>query len=215
MPVPVLAEADAAVSFAKCSLSSISAAECLPGRLGAPRDLSRVAANLPRPACALSLTALLPTEAQGTRDGLLLLSQTSRGPLAGSSSFMSSHFWHRRRSASALGVRRAVRSGDGAREGRGAGSKLPMGSPEKKSLFADPREPVSFCGVADGARSLHERGAGAFALVQTGALGSEVDEGAGPARVSEEVGRDFDSGAPVKRGKLSLSSAVTNRSSKL
>ena len=108
-----------------------------------------------------------------------------------------------------------MRSGVGAREGRGAGSKLPMGSPEKKSLLADPREPVSFCGGADGARSLPERGAGAFALVLNGALGSEVDEGAGPARASEEVGRDFDSGAPVMRGKLSLSSAVTNRSSKL
>ena len=133
MPVPVPAEADSDVSFAKCSLSSISAAECLPGRLGAPRELSRVVANLPRPACALSLIALLPTEAHGTRVGLLLLSQTSQGLSAGASSVMSSHFWHRRRSASDLGVRRVVRSGDGAREGRGAASMLPMGSPVKKS----------------------------------------------------------------------------------
>ena len=73
---------------------------------------------------------------------------------------------------------------------------------------------MCFCGGADSARVFHERGAEAFALV-SGALGSVVDEGAGPARASEEVGRDFDSGAPVVRGQLSLSSAVTNRSSKL
>ena len=74
---------------------------------------------------------------------------------------------------------------------------------------------MCFCGGADGARSIHERGAEAFALVSNGALGSAADKGAGPARASEEVGRDFDSGAPVVRGNLSLSSAVTNRSSKL
>ena len=73
---------------------------------------------------------------------------------------------------------------------------------------------MCFCGGADSARAFHERGAEAFALV-SGALGSVVDEGAGPARASEEVGRDFDSGAPVVRGQQSLSSAVTNRSSKL
>ena len=55
-------------------------------------------------------------------------------------------------------------------------------------------------------REFRERGAEAFAAV-AGALGS--------ARASAEVGRDFDSGAPVVRGRLSLSSAVMNRSSKL
>jgi hypothetical protein len=74
---------------------------------------------------------------------------------------------------------------------------------------------VCFCGGADGAPSIHERGAEDFALVTNGALGSAVDKGAGQARTSEEVGRDFDSGAPVVRCNLSLSSAVTNRSSKL
>jgi hypothetical protein len=129
----VLDEADAAVSFAKCSLSSISAAANLPGRLGSSRDLPRLAENLPRPACARSLVALVPTTAQGTREGLLLLSQTSGIPSSGSLSDMSSHFWHRRRSATALGVRMVVRSGAGVRNrGRGAGTDVSLGSPERK-----------------------------------------------------------------------------------
>ena len=70
------------------------------------------------------------------------------------------------------------------------------------------------CGGDVSVREFHERGAEAFALM-SGALGSVEDEGAGAARAFEEVGRDFDSGVPVVRGTRSLSSAVTNRSSKL
>ena len=132
MPAAVIDEADAAASVAKCSLSSISTAECLPGRWGSSRELPRLAANLPRPACACSLVALLPTDAQGTREGLLLLSQTSRDPTEGSSSFMSSHFRPRTRSTSDLAVRMVVRSGAGVRTGRGAGVDVSDG-PEKKS----------------------------------------------------------------------------------
>jgi hypothetical protein len=65
---------------------------------------------------------------------------------------------------------------------------------------------VCFRGGDVSVREFRERGAEAFAVV-SGALGS--------ARASAEVGRDFDSGAPVVRGRLSLSSAVMNRSSKL
>ena len=64
------------------------------------------------------------------------------------------------------------------------------------SCAVGPREPAPPSAETGGARSLLELGAGAFALVPTGALGSDVDEGAGPARASEEVGRDLDSGAP-------------------
>ena len=81
------------------------------------------------------------------------------------------------------------------------------------SRAVGPREPVPLSDEAGGARSLPELGAGAFALVPMGALGSIVDEEVGPASTSEEGGRDFAAGALVSRGFLSLSSAVTKRSS--
>ena len=81
------------------------------------------------------------------------------------------------------------------------------------SRAVGPREPVPLSAETGGARSLPEPGAGAFALVALGALGSFADEEEGPASTSEVGGRDFSAGTLTPRGSLSLSSAVTKRSS--
>ena len=165
---------------------------------------SRWRPNLPWPLRALSLIGPplsgLPRELNGTRVGLSLLSHTSQGPRLPSSSLASSHFGLRFRSVSVREVRRAARSGEGARDGRGGLRAL--GS-------RDPAPPLWGAGCAG---SFIRFGFADRALAALGALGSLAAEEDGPSRASAACGRVF-AGTLAPRGPVSLCSAVTNRSS--